>query len=98
VSSGCVRLFYDPSFYNWLAFQNVCSQAIFIDYIGYYPGYGGSAVTLRPGQKSSTGYSYSEVQKKRGYQLFICPAGFIPVDAKNNYVSRVNTPFKCLKQ
>ena len=53
---------------------------------------------LRPGQKGSTGYSYSEVQRKKGYQLFVCPAGFYPVDGRNNYINKVNTPFTCLKQ
>jgi hypothetical protein len=98
VPGSCIRLFYDPSFYKWLAFQNLCSQSIYIVYIANNPGYGGSAMTLRPGQKSSTGYNAAEVQAKRGYQLFACPAGYYPVDSLNRYVSRVNTSFKCLKQ
>jgi hypothetical protein len=95
---NCIRQFYDTSFYGWLAFQNVCSQAIYVDYIAFNPGYGGSSVTLRPNQKSSTGWSRKEVQVKRGFQLFLCPSGYLPVDGNNRFVNKVNTPYRCLQR
>jgi hypothetical protein len=95
LSQGCIRQFYDASFYGWLALQNACPQSIYVLYIAFNPGYGGSSVTLRPNQKSSTGYSRTEVQRKRGYQFFLCPAGYYPVDASNRFVNRVNTAYRC---
>jgi hypothetical protein len=98
VSGSCVSAFYDSSYYNWLAFRNTCSQSIYLLWIARNPGYGGSSWTIRPNQKTSTGYSRSEWARRQGYQLFICPAGYSPVDSRNQYVNRVNTPYRCLQR
>jgi hypothetical protein len=95
---SCVSAFYDSSFYNWLAFRNTCNQSMYLMWIAYNPGYGGWSWTLRPNQKTSTGYSRSEWASKRGYQMFLCPAGYIPVDSRNQFVNRVNTPYRCLQR
>lgn len=91
----CVSRVYDPAMYNWLAFENNCGESIHIVYVQNSPGYGGSAMTVRPGRKGNTGYSRREVDAKGGYELYVCPAGFIPVDARGRYVDRVNTLFRC---
>lgn len=92
----CVSRVYDPAMYNWLAFENNCGgESIYIVYVPNRPGYGGSAMTVSPGRKGNTGYSRQEVNEKGGYELYICPAGFIPVDASGRYVDRVNTMFRC---
>ena len=96
--NGCIRQYYDPNMYNWLAFENVCSQSLSIVYIPNSPGYGGSKMDLSPGRHSSTGFSRSEVQSKSGFELYVCPAGFIPVSMNNEYVNRVIPEFKCRRQ
>jgi hypothetical protein len=95
--NNCVREFYDPAMYNWLSYENVCGHGISVVYIPYHPGYGGSQIDLGPGRHNSTGYSRSEVQQKGGFELYICPSGYVPVDANNGYVNRVNTQFRCKK-
>jgi hypothetical protein len=94
----CIREFYDPAMYHWLAYENLCGHSISIVYIPYHPGYGGSLMDLGPGRHSSTGFDRREVQEKGGFELYVCPAGYSPVDAQNNYVTRVNTRFRCKKR
>ena len=93
--NNCIRQFYDPSMYNWLSYENACSEALSIVFIPFNPGYGGSAMDLAPGRHASTGYSQREVQGKGGFDLYVCPAGYIPVDGNDRYVDRVNTRFRC---
>ena len=96
--NNCIRQFYDPNMYNWLSYENVCSVALSIVYIPFNPGYGGSGMDLAPGRNANTGYSQREVQGKGGFDLYVCPAGYIPVDANDRYVDRVNTRFRCKRQ
>jgi hypothetical protein len=93
--NNCIREFYDPAMYNWLSYENVCGHGISIVYVPYRPGYGASQMELGPGRHNSTGWSRSEVQEKGGFGLYICAAGYIPVDANSQYVNRVNTQFRC---
>jgi hypothetical protein len=91
----CIRQFYDPSMYNWLSFENACSETLSVTYIGYDPPYSRYSADIRPGQKSSTGLNRSEVAQRGGFELYICRSGYLPVDGANNYVSRTNVPFRC---
>lgn len=93
--NGCIRQYYDRSMYGWLAFENTCGERLKVVYVPYNPGHGGSLKTLAPGRHDSTGYSRQEVDAKGGFELYICPDGYVPVDANNRYINRVNTPFRC---
>jgi len=96
IYNHCIREFYDPNMYNWFSFENTCSEALSVTFIPYDPGFGASAVDyLGPGRSTSTGDSRDEIQRKRGYELYVCPAGFLPVDGNDRYVTRVNTMFRC---
>ena len=96
--NGCIRQFYDSSMYNWLAFENVCSQSLNIVFVSNLPGHGEGAMEVAPGRHGSTGYSRSEVQNKGGFELYVCPAGYIPVGPDNRYVTRVIPEFRCKRQ
>ena len=96
--NNCVREFYDPAMYNWLSYENVCGHGISVVFIPYNPGYGGSEMDLGAGRHDSTGWNRREVQEKGGFELYICPAGYVPVDANNQYVNRVNTQFRCKRR
>jgi hypothetical protein len=99
VYNHCIRSFYDPDMYNWYSFENTCSEAVAVTFIPYNPGYGGGAVdSLSPGRATSTGDTRDEIQRKQGYELYVCPAGFLPVDGNDRYVSRVNTMFRCKRR
>jgi hypothetical protein len=95
----CVRSFFDPNMYGWYSFENTCGEALSITFIPYNPGFGGGAVDyLGPGRSTSTGNSREEIQRKQGYELYVCPTGFLPVDGNDRYVSRVNTMFRCKRR
>jgi hypothetical protein len=90
----CVSSFWDSQFYGWLAYQNNCTQSINLTWVGIANG-GAYSATIAPGAKASTGFSRSEVDRKGGFELFVCPAGYIPVDANGNFVQQANTLFRC---
>lgn len=96
--NGCIRQYYDSHMYNWLAFENTCSQSLYIVFIPNSPGYGQSGMDLLPGRHGSTGYSRSEVDSKGGFELYVCPSGYVPVGPDNRYVSRVIPEFRCKRQ
>ena len=93
--NGCIQQFYDRDVYNWLSFRNGCSESVTVVFIPNNPGYGGSSMNLGPGRKDNTGYSRSEVNAKQGFELYVCPYGYLNVDAEDRYVNRVNTRFRC---
>ena len=101
LSASCIREFWDPNDYNWLSFQNTCSQPIRVDFIAANPDdtFGMSAKDLAPGQADSTGWSQTDVSRKRGFVLFVCPAGYLAVDsATDQPIRRANENFRCKQQ
>lgn len=99
--SGCIGQFWDPKYYNWLSFQNNCGQAIHLSWIAasQSDSFGMSAADLAPGATSNSGWNQSEVQRKAGFLFFVCPGGYVPVDATTDQVvSRANQLFRCIRQ
>jgi len=100
LSAACISQFWDPKFYNWLSFENTCGQAIHLSFIATNTNdtFGMSSTDIAPGQASNTGWSQSEVDRKGGFTLFVCPAGYVAVDAfSGQSVSRPNQDFRCKK-
>jgi hypothetical protein len=91
----CIREFFDPSLYNWLSFENSCSESLSVTYIGYNPPHARSSADIGPGRKASTGLTKNEVAERGGFELYVCRSGYLPVDAADNYVSRTNVPYRC---
>jgi TPR repeat protein len=101
LAASCIGQFWDPKFYNWLSFQNNCGQDIHLSFIAKNPTdtFGMSAADLAGGKSTNTGRSQSEVNQKGGFNLYVCPAGYIPVDATTHeYVGRPNQTFTCKQQ
>jgi hypothetical protein len=101
ITQGCVSEFWDPKYYNWLSFQNNCGQAIYLTWIAKNPSdtFGASSANIAPGQSANSGWSQSEVAQKQNFALFICPAGYIPLDG-NTYqpVRSPNANYTCKRQ
>jgi hypothetical protein len=98
LAASCISQFWDPKFYNWLSFQNNCGQAIHLSYTANNPSdtFGMSAADIAAGRSSNTGRSQSEVNQKGGFNLYVCPAGYVPVDPSTNQsVSGPNKTFTC---
>ena len=97
--NGCIRQFYDPSMYNWMTYENNCGQSLSVTFVPNEPGHGGGgAMDLGPGRHSSIGLSSSEVRDNGGFELYVCPSGYIPVGPDNRYVTRVIPEFRCKRQ
>jgi len=93
--NSCVRTFYDPDEYQWLAFENTCSETIVIVYgkKGDDQSVQGET-TLRPGKKSNIGRSRKEVAEWGGVSWYVCPEGTEPrVDGE--YPDRTGSRYGC---
>jgi hypothetical protein len=100
LSATCIRGFWDPKFYNWLSFENICGQSVHLSFIATSANdtFGMSSTDIAPGQASNTGWSQDEVNRKGGFTLFVCPAGYVAVDASTDQsVSRPNRDYRCKK-
>ena len=96
----CITQFWDPKFYNWLSFENTCGQPIHLSFIATSTNdtFGMSSTDIAPGQASNTGWSQSEVNRKGGFTLFVCPAGYVAVNAATNQsVNQPNQDYRCKK-
>jgi hypothetical protein len=100
LSNDCVRSFWDPKFYNWLSYENTCSQTIHIDYMFKDQNYGrASGTTLAPGQHSNTGWSSDEINSHGPLLYFVCPANYLAVDSSTDkFVNQNTTGYRCKKQ
>ena len=96
--NGCVRTFYDPEFYHWLSFKNVCGETITVVFgqMGanhYVEG----ATTIRPGRSSNTGLSRSEVGARGGLSWYVCAEGYVPL-VNGSYPTRTGERFNCKRE
>lgn len=97
--NGCIRQYYDSHMYNWLAYENNCSQSLSVVFVPNGPGHGGGgAMDLGPNRHGSTGLSSNEVRANGGFELYVCPSGYIPVGPDDRYVTRVIPEFRCKRQ
>jgi hypothetical protein len=93
----CVSGFWDHQLYGWLSYQNNCGQSIALTWVGRTSG-GAFSATITPGGKANTGFSPAEVNNMGGFELYVCPAGYIPVDSSGNFVSGPNILYRCRRQ
>jgi hypothetical protein len=97
LSASCIRAYPDPQYYNWLSFQNICGQAIYVSYIYRQPtGWAmGGGMTLAPGAHENTGNSALEVNNADGMLLYVCPANSVPVDLNGNTFNTNVSQYQC---
>jgi hypothetical protein len=98
--ASCVRQYYDPATYNWLAFENDCGQPVYIEFIFQHNvGWAMTgAWTLQPGAHENSGRSGSDIGAAGGLDLYVCPAGSIPVDLNGNALSAQVSQYRCKPQ
>ncbi len=84
---NCVRSFFDPHVYNWLSFQNNCSQPLNITYYWRANDYSGSSGVARPGESVNTGFSRSDIESHGGgWEVYPCPLHYNPVGLDGNFI------------
>jgi hypothetical protein len=96
--NNCIRQYYDPQAYNWLAFQNTCGRALSVTFVSRNSGGSvwGTMDSLGPGQHDNTGHSRQEVEDAGGAEIYVCPKGYQPVDSADRPVgTRYLTEFSC---
>jgi hypothetical protein len=95
---SCIRQYWDPQFYNWLSFENDCGVAVNLTFIfGTPTGWAmNGSMTLAPGAHKNSGLSSADINKAGGFKYYVCPDGYIPVDANNSLVTTSSiTEFRC---
>lgn len=95
VLNSCIREFYDPGMYNYLTFKNNCSHSLTIVFVAKDGSDAGGTMDLRPGAKDSVGRFAGRVPPLGSFQLYVCQAGYLPVDDTGKVVSKPRTNFQC---
>jgi hypothetical protein len=93
--NSCIKEFYDPGMYDYLTFQNTCSQSLTVVLVAKDGSRSSATLELRPGGKDSVGLSQGRVPKPGSFQLYVCQTGYIPVDDSNKVVSKPASNFRC---
>ena len=95
VLSSCIKEFYDPGMYNYLTFQNTCTQAVTLVFVPKDGSGEGGTMDLRPGGKDSIGKTEGKKQELGSFEFFVCPAGQKPLDESGAVVSKPGVKFEC---
>ncbi len=97
LSASCVKTYPDPQYYNWLSFQNVCTQPIYVSYIYRQPtGWAmGGGMNLAPNAHQNTGNSALEANNAGSMLLYVCPANSVPVDLNGNTFTTNVAHYRC---
>jgi hypothetical protein len=98
--NNCTAASYGGS-YDWLQFTNNCGQATYIQWFWKNNDYSGSGGTAQSGGTVSTGMTKQEVANNGGYELYICPAGSIPVNGSGAAITNGGSnpqQYKCKHQ
>src|SRR4051794_1911758 len=93
--NSCIREFYDPGMYNYLTFKNNCSHSVTLVFVAKDSSGASGTMELRPGAKDSVGRLKGQVPKVGGFQFYVCPSGYLPVDETGKVVTKPGTSFKC---
>ncbi|MGB7281273.1 MAG: hypothetical protein WBE13_03340 [Candidatus Acidiferrum sp.] len=94
--NNCVSSFFDPTVYNWLSYQNNCSQEITVAFSAKNgTGIWGS-MNLQPGQKGNTGWSNSEIRSEGGVDYYACPYTYVATDLNGKtIIAPAVSQFQC---
>ena len=85
---NCVQPFFDPHTYNWLGFQNNCSQPLNITWYWRANDHSGSSGVASPGRSVNTGFSRTDIESHGGgWEVYPCPANYYPVDRNGSYLT-----------
>lgn len=93
--SSCIREFYDPGMYNYLTFKNNCSHSVTLVFVAKDASGASGTMELRPGAEDSVGKLKGHVPKVGGFQFYVCPSGYLPVDDTGKVVTKPEMSFKC---
>jgi hypothetical protein len=79
----CAHEFYDPLMYRWISYENKCAGAIHVTLVGLSKPHSGG-LDIKPGGKQSPGMDAKEVEAVGGLKAYVCPAGYLAVNADDN--------------
>jgi hypothetical protein len=92
----CAREFYDPQMYHWISYENTCAGTINVALVGIGTPHSG-ALTIKPGHRGSPGMTAKEVEAVGGLKTFVCPGGYLPVNADDNklIITKIPNRYVC---
>ncbi len=94
--NSCIKEFYDPGMYNYLSFKNSCAQTLTIVFVAKDGSGASGKMDLRPGASDSVGRLAGGVVPKVGtFQLYVCQAGYLPLDENNKLVTKPQATYNC---
>lgn len=92
----CSREFYDPQMYHWISYENTCAGTINVALVGVGTPHSG-ALTIKPGHHGSPGMTVKEVEAVGGLKTFVCPGGYLPVNADDSklIITKIPNRYVC---
>jgi hypothetical protein len=94
-ANQCLREYYDSNNYNWLTFQNTCSQEIHVTLVPKR-GNAAGALYLTSGRHDGLGLTANEVKAAGGIEAYACPARYVAVDTNDALItSQAVNSFRC---
>jgi len=93
--NNCVQLV-DGGF-GTIAIKNICTISISVTTIPFRGEGGGGQLDIRPGSSQGTGSTWKEKADAGGWDYYVCPRDYSPVDGNDRPISKPNTQFHCKK-
>jgi hypothetical protein len=93
--NNCVQLV-DGGF-GTIAIKNICNISISVTTIPFNGGSGGQ-LDISPGSSQGTGSTWKEKADAGGWDFYVCPRNYSPVNGNDRGVSKPNTQFHCKKE
>lgn len=93
--NSCIKEFYDPGMYDYLTFQNTCTQSLTVVLVAKDNSGDGGTLELRPGGKDSVGLSKGKKPQPGSFALYVCQSGYVPLDDSGKVVSKPDSNFRC---
>jgi hypothetical protein len=90
----CVSAFYDPNYYDWLSYKNICGSSIYVVFYSRDSHHTGS-LDIAPGSTGHTAWTQTESNSFGGFENYACPEGTVPVGPGGEYVIGPNIRFRC---
>ena len=80
-----------------ITFNNSCNISLSVQFVPMNgTGLGGQS-DVRPGGSQGTGFTNDDKRNSGGWELYICPTGYVAVDGSDRPVNQPGVNFQCKK-
>lgn len=89
--NNCVQLV-DGGF-GTIGIRNTCNISVSVTFLPFRVGSSGGQLDISPGWTQGTGSTWKERADAGGWDIYVCPKNYSPVDGNDRAISQPNTQF-----